>query len=205
VTAPTARSWHVLLIGGPSGVGKSELVAQLRRRHDIGTVELDDIVSAVRVMSDPATHPALHHAAAGAAEPPDKVVRGLLEAARALQPAVAAVVATHLDLGPPVIVEGDYLLPSIMAAFPDRERVRAVFLWDEESQILANFAHREPKCPAQRERARVSFLFGQKLRVLADRQGVPAVRAQPWASVTARVEASCLEVAPRSPVRRDGV
>jgi 2-phosphoglycerate kinase len=201
VTAPTPRPWHILLIGGPSGVGKSELAAQLRRRHDVGTVELDDIVSAVRAMTDPATHPALHDAAsAGAAKSPDAVVRGLLETARALQPAIAAVVATHLDFGPPVIVEGDYLLPSVMALFPDRQRVRAVFLWDEEAQILANFAHRE--ADAQRERARISYLFGQELRALAERHGIPTVQAQPWASITARVHASGAEIAPRTPPRR---
>jgi hypothetical protein len=61
-------------------------------------VELDDIVSAVRAMSDPAAHPALYRTAARA-ETPAAVVRDVLETARELEPAVAAVVATHLDYG----------------------------------------------------------------------------------------------------------
>jgi 2-phosphoglycerate kinase len=194
VAASATRSWHVLLIGGPSGVGKSQLVAQLRRRHDVGTVELDDIVSAVRAMSDPAAHPALYRTAAST-ETPEAVVRGVLETARELEPAVAAVVATHLDYGPPVIVEGDYLLPSVVASLPDRRLVRTVFLWDEEDQILANLGLREAGAPAQLERARVSYLFGQHLRVLAGRLDVPAVRAQPWATLAARIEATFSDVA----------
>ena len=64
--------------------------------------------------------------------------------AAALWPAIRAVIDNHLDTDVAVIIDGDYLLPSLDAAFDD-DRVRS--LWINEpsvEQIEANYRLREP-------------------------------------------------------------
>ena len=141
-----------------------------------------------------AMHPALSQAAdSSALGSPEAVVARSWEVATALRPAVDAVIATHLDHGPPVIIEGDYLLPTDLRAFatPGR-RVRAVFLFEQEEQLKANFIRREPDVPGHDLRAKVSFLYGEQLRALALRHGNAAVAARPWSTLLARVTAALL-------------
>ncbi|GAA2377061.1 hypothetical protein GCM10010404_36410 [Nonomuraea africana] len=108
-----------------------------------------------------------------------------ISVARALVPAVRAVVANHLETRTPVVIEGDYLLPSLAA---ELDGVRAAVLYEgDEEQIVENYRLREPAAGAQRERARVSRLFGDWLAGQAERAGVAVVPARPWDDVLDRL------------------
>ena len=110
--------------------------------------------------------------------------------------ALAAVIANHLDTDTPVVIEGDYLVPSLAAAtsfsgIPAEGRVASVFLHEPDgAQLVANYAGREPADGEQRQRARVSALFGEWLAAEAARHGVPVIRPRPWSSLERRVSAA---------------
>jgi 2-phosphoglycerate kinase len=188
--------WTVLLIGGASGTGKTRLSYPLARHFGVPIVEIDDIVEALLAMTTPDQQPALHHWPTHPEAhqlPPEGILQIHLAVTQALGPALAAVVANHLETDTPVIVEGDYLTP----AFAARERfleasadgrVAAIFLDEpDEAQLVANLSGREPDGGEQRARARVSALFGEWLGAEAARLGVRTIQARPWSSLERRV------------------
>jgi 2-phosphoglycerate kinase len=189
-------AWTVLLIGGASGTGKTRLSYPLARHFRVPIVEVDDIVEALLVMTTPEQQPALHHWSThpeAARLPPEGILQIHLAVTESLGPALAAVVANHLETDTPVIVEGDYLTPAFAARERFREapadgRVAAVFLHEpDEAQLVANLSGREPGGGEQRARARVSALYGEWLAAEAARSGVPLVLGRPWSSLQRRV------------------
>jgi 2-phosphoglycerate kinase len=194
-----ATAWTVLLIGGPSGTGKTRLSYPLARHFGVPIVEVDDIVEALQAMTTPDQQPALHHWASHpeAAElPPEGILKLHLAVVEALEPGLAAVVANHLETDTPVIIEGDYLSPRFAAretfnGVAANGRVASVFLHEpNEDRLVANFAGREPADGEQRGRARVSVLFGEWLAGQAAQPGIPIIQPRPWTSLVRRVLAS---------------
>ena len=112
----------------------------------------------------------------------------------AISGAMELVIGNHLASSAPVVLEGDFLLPSLAVrpaydGIPADGQVRAVFLYEEdEQQILRNYRAREGT--DQPHRARVSWYHSEWLRREADRLGVPAVPARPWHTVLERVIAA---------------
>jgi len=194
-----ATAWTVLLIGGPSGTGKTRLSYPLARHFGVPIVEIDDIVEALQAMTTPDEQPALHHWASHpeAAElPPEGILKLHLAVVEALEPGLAAVVANHLETDTPVIIEGDYLSPRFAArerfnGVAANGRVASVFLHEpDEDRLVANFAGPEPADGEQRGRARVSVLFGEWLAGEAAQPGIPIIRPRPWTSLERRVLAA---------------
>lgn len=88
------RSWHLLLIGGASGIGRTRAGLDVANRYGVGASRLDDIANAVRRMTTPDQHLDLHYwwthpEAAG--WPAERILRLRLAFARALEPALEAV------------------------------------------------------------------------------------------------------------------
>ena len=190
----TERSWDVLLIGGASGTGKSSVSYRLARHFGVGITEIDDLHSALLHMTTPEQLPWVHYwrmhpeVDALAAE---EIVDLLISVSRALAPAIRAVVDRHVESRMPIVLEGDYLLPDTVVLNP---RVKAVFLYEpDESQLLENFAAREPDGGVQGKRARVGRLYGAWLRDECLRLGVPALSARPWDTVLNRVSAAIFQ------------
>ncbi|MBM7784133.1 hypothetical protein [Tenggerimyces flavus] len=185
------RDWHVLLVGGPSGTGKSTVCGALMRQYGVGASEIDDIETAVQAMTTPEQQPILHHWSAHAESrewTAEEIFDLTLAAAEALSPAVEAVVQSHLNHGPPVIMEGDYLLPALAGRIRS-PRVRVVFLYEpDEAQLVANFLGREQDEGPQYMRARVSWLFGQWLAAEAPKHGVAAIPVRPWDTLSERLQ-----------------
>lgn len=174
-----------MLICGASGTGKSQVSYPLARRLGVPLVEMDDIVEALQAMTTPEQLPLLHlwrtHPEASAWSP-ERVTEAQIQITRALAPAVDALVANHLETDTPVVIEGDYLLPRTAPG------VRAVVLHEQdEEQLVANYASREPELGAQHSRARASKLYGDWLAEQAHAAGVPVIQARPWSDVVDRV------------------
>jgi 2-phosphoglycerate kinase len=196
--ADKSRSWEVLLIGGASGVGKTSISYRIAQHFGIGITEIDDIVVALKRMTTPEQQPILHYWD-NQHEPielsPKEIVKLTVAVSEVMLPALEAVIANHLESQPPIplVLEGDYLLPEL-AAQPvfsniiSNGRVRAVFLYEpDEAQIVANYLQREPDEGKQNFRAHVSWLFGEWLRLDAERLGVTALSARPWDTLFERV------------------
>lgn len=183
------RDWHVLLVGGPSGSGKSTACAELMRRYGIGCAEIDDISTAVRAMTTPEQQPLLHYWSQHAETEEwtaERILELTLSVADTLAPAVEAVVDAHLNYGPPVVMEGDYLLPAFAARMGGR--VRMAFIYEpDEAQLMVNYAGRESASGEQLMRARVSCLFGQWLVKSGREFGVPVLPARPWDTLPDRL------------------
>jgi 2-phosphoglycerate kinase len=199
VADPRRSWWGVLLLGGPSGTGKTRLSYPLARRYDVPIVEVDDIVEALQAMTTPSQQPALHHWATHPEArrlPPAGILELHLAVVAALEPALAAVVANHLSTDTPVVIEGDYLVPSFaarteFAGVAADGRVASLFLHEsDETQLIANFAGREPADGEQRGRARVSALYAEWLAAEAARHGAPLIPARPWSSLERRALAA---------------
>ena len=164
----TERGWDVLLVGGPSGAGKSSLAYPLAHELGVPVLEIDDIVCALQAVTTPEQQPELFywqtHPEALAA-PADEIMRQGIALTAALEPALAAVVGNHLETDMPVVIEGDFLRPSFAvqswyADQPAGARVRGIFvLEDDPSQIVANYAAREPDAGDQKARAEVSVVL----------------------------------------------
>lgn len=183
----------MLLVGGASGTGKSQVSYPLARRLGLSVLEVDDLVTAIKAATTPDQLPLLHYwdthpeAHAWSAERIDELTMSVIDS---LQPALDAVIADHLDTGTRVVIEGDYLLPSLAVG---RARVRGVVLHEPDvEQLVCNYALREPDCGSGsfRTRAEVSALLGARLAGHAAALGVPVVTARPWSTVLERTTAT---------------
>jgi 2-phosphoglycerate kinase len=190
------RSWNVLLLGGASGVGKSSVSYRLARHFDVGITEVDDFQVILECMTTPEQQPVLHfwrtHPNPGSLSAEEIVTQGIA-VGEVMAPALAAVIANHLEAQTPVLLEGDFILPALaaqtsFAGITHQGRVQAIFLYeDEEAQLVDNFLQREPEQGPQTQRARVSWLYGQWLRGQAQQYGLPTLPARPWATLFERM------------------
>jgi 2-phosphoglycerate kinase len=194
-----ARPWQVLLLGGPSGVGKTAVSYRLARHFGVGITEVDDFQVLLERMTTAEQQPAIHfwrtHPAPeqlSAAE----IMQRLLELGDAMSPGLEAVIANHLETSTPMVLEGDFILPALaaQARFSGQAnggRVLGAFLHEpDEQQLVANYLAREPERGPQVKRAQVSWLHGQWLRGEAERHGLPVVLARPWDTVLERLVAA---------------
>jgi 2-phosphoglycerate kinase len=114
---------EVIVIGGAPFTGKTTLAMRLAAQRGYALVALDDLGIAVRALTTPSSHPALHpmagwdYRAYYVAHPPPTLIEHRRRGHQALGPAIAAVIHAHLQWAGPVILEGWQL---------DPDRVRAV-------------------------------------------------------------------------------
>lgn len=178
-----------LCIAGPSGVGKSSLSYALAEHLNLPLTEVDDLFIAIEAITTPQQQPAIHHwnqnPLASTTLEPEQVLEIHLKISRALSPAIAALIANHTQTRLPIILEGDYLLPELIAANSDKV-LGLVVLEDDPEQISRNYLRREPNLGAQSHRSNTSWLFGQWLRKECERYAIPVIAARPWDTVLAR-------------------
>jgi 2-phosphoglycerate kinase len=189
--------WDVLLLGGASGVGKSMIAFELSRRFDATLFAVDDLYVALQRMTSPAEHPELHRwelepEVIVALDDEGMLAHTLANAAEITQ-ALEPVIAEHIGSSPPVVLEGDFLVPELATReryddVENRDRVRGLFLLDDEDQLARNFADREGE--QQLRRAQASARYGDWLASECERLGVRAVSARPWDTVLERAIAA---------------
>ena len=196
------RAWEVLLLGGPSGAGKTSVSYRLAQHFGIGITEVDDFQVILEAMTTPAEQPEIHFwrthpeaADLAAAE----MLHHALAVGRVMTRALALVVTNHLESQAPIILEGDFIHPALLEvpalqAAVAAGHVRAVFIYEEsEAQLRENFRQREPEAGVQAKRSQVSWLYGQWLRTEAERVGALALPARPWDDVFTRITRALAE------------
>ena len=189
------RPWDVLLIGGPSGVGKTSVSYRIAQGHAVGITEVDDLFIAVESMTTPEQQPEVHYwrtTPDAAQQSIAKILDIHLRLCDALQPMLVNVIENHLETNVPVVLDGDFMLPSLLAnPWQHAGVVKGVFLFEtDENQYLMNYATREPDAGQQQKRAAVSHRFGGWLLAECERLGVAAVPARPWDTLIERIEAA---------------
>lgn len=198
--------WRVLLIGGPSGTGKSMAAERLGLRFGVPWLQVDDLRLALQSsrVTLPRDTEALYffEETPGVLRlPPERLRDGLIAVGEVMSPAIEVVVENHVDQAAPVVIEGDGILPSLFIQPSVRERTadgraRAVFLVEpDEDAILANMLARGRGIPGRTEaelrtQARAYWLYGRWLAGEARRHGLPALEPRPWATLVERIMAS---------------
>ncbi len=191
----TRRDWQVLVLGGASGVGKTMVSYRLAHHFACGLTEMDDFHIVLRRMTTLEQQPALHFFGLHAAEvqrlDDEQMLAHMRSTSEAMSGVMELVIGNHLASSAPLVLEGDFLLPSLAVrpaydGIPAAGQVRGVFLYeDDEQQILRNYRAREGT--DQAHRARVSWYHSEWLRREAERLGLPAVPARPWDTVLERI------------------
>ena len=196
LTPPPARRWQILLLGGPSGSGKTAVSYRLAQYFQIGITGIDDFQVLLERMTTPEQQPVLHfwrtHPAPDQLSAAEIMEQGLA-VGQVMAVGLETVIANHLESQTPVVLEGDFIHPSLaaqesFAGLASDGRVRAIFLYEmDEQQLLTNFLQREPEGGPQGTRARVSWLYGQWLKQEAERYGLPVLPARPWDTLFERI------------------
>jgi 2-phosphoglycerate kinase len=185
-----SSSCFVLLIGGPSGIGKTTIASQVARRLDVPWLMVDDLRLALMRSGLPI--PDNPHAEAF--DPTD----GLVAVGEAVSPAIEVVIENHVDQRIPVVIEGDGILPSLferdsVRARATNGRVRAVYLTEPDADALyANLIARgaDGWRDDLRWYARRSAVYGEWLAREAQKRGLPTMRVRPWETVVERILAA---------------
>ena len=190
--------WQVILLGGASGVGKTMVSYRLAHHYAVGLTEVDDFQVILEDMTTPEQQPVLHYWRTHYDEArrlnEEQMLAQMLSYSRVMARALELVIANHLESRAPIVLEGDFMLPSLALqssyhGVAAAGQVRAVFLYEEdEGQIGRNYLAREGE--QQPGRAHVSWRHSEWLRREAARLGLPALSARPWETVLERVIAA---------------
>lgn len=197
------REWTALLIGGSSGTGKTLLAKQSGLHLGISWLQADDLRLALqrsRVILPEHTEALYFFEETPHVWelPAERLRDGLIAVGQVMTPALEVVIENHVDTSTPVIIEGDAILPSLLARPMVRDRaangnVRAVFLVEpEEDAIFANMVARNRGIEARTEtelrtEAHAKWLFGCWLTDEAARYNLPVVEPRPWLTLLERV------------------
>lgn len=194
----TQPSWQVLLLGGASGVGKTQVSYRLAQHYGAGLTEIDDFQVILEAMTTPEQQPVLHywrtHPDEAGRMDEQQQLTYMLDYSRVMAAALELVIANHIETRTPIVLDGDFLLPALAVqpaynGLAAQGQVRAVFLYeDDEEQLRCNFREREGE--DQPGRARASWRHSAWLREEAKRLVVPTVAARPWDTVLERVIAA---------------
>ena len=94
--------WRILIVGGSSGTGKTQVAGVLARLLGTSVVQADDLRLALQAITTEETHPDLHRyigrRSAATFRSPDSVLEGHVRVAEAIEPAVRVVMSHHIDV-----------------------------------------------------------------------------------------------------------
>jgi 2-phosphoglycerate kinase len=132
----------VILIGGAPFAGKTTLAKRLAAQRGYALVAIDDLSTAVRAVTTPQSHPALHpmagwdYRAYYLAHAPPALIEHSQREHQALWPAIVAVIDAHHHWAGPVILEGWQLDPARVASVA-HPQLRACWLLVDEAVLEA--------------------------------------------------------------------
>jgi 2-phosphoglycerate kinase len=185
-------------------VGKTSVSYRLAHRYGVGIAEVDDFQVILERMTTPDQQPVVHFFRTRPDEweridEEQRLAFGI-DYAGVMAGALELVIANHPDGGVPVVLEGDFVLPSLAVrpsydGVPSGGQVRALFLYeDDEGQLARNYLAREGR--PRPERPRASWRYSERLRREGERLGVPTVAARPWGTVFERANAALVPTEP---------
>ena len=193
-------TWKVLLIGGPSGVGKTLVARQLGLRFGVPWLQVDDLRLSLiwsRVVL-PEHNEALYFFQNNEAwkGTPQQFRDALIAMGNVMSPSIEVVVESHVDTNASVIVEGDAILPSLIARPSLQSYLKdfqiVIIIEPDEEKLLENMLVRGRgvdafTCQEQQTEAHAKWLYGQWLTEEARRYQVPVITSRPWETLVERI------------------
>lgn len=183
------KNWTVLLIGGSSGIGKSNVSKTLSLIYKTQLIGADDVCQSLKDKSRKEEYPAIHYWMGD--EDWQKVtvfenVNYLCRVSHELSDCLKMIVNDSLDRDIPLIIEGDFISPEFAATFSS-SRVKSVFLYETDiRQIERNYKAREGG-DIQSFRASISFEYGQKIKNKCTDHGLSHIQVRPWETLLDRI------------------
>lgn len=193
----------IVLVGGGSGTGKTVLAQRLAAHLTLPLAMADDFRLFGQRITTAEQLPALHFfadealAARRGSLTAEQARDGLLAIGEIVSRGLELVIAHHLAIDEPLLIEGDSITPALAGAtefygVPAAGRVRSVFLHErDEERVLANMLDRgrgiERLSAAEQARgARQAWLHGEELAAEARRAGLPVVSSSPFETLFER-------------------
>jgi len=177
----------VLIIGGASGTGKSELAYKIANKYGISVLEFDDIHNAVKPFASPEEFPAIHDLDGhkwmelGV----ERNVNWLKDVSREMFETLKRIVDRHIEDNVPVIIEGDFIHPEFVSTIVN-SKVKALFVHESDiKQVIDNFLSREGGEP-QGFRADISNKHGIWIADVCKEKGINLIESRPWNTVLNR-------------------
>lgn len=185
--------WLVLLIGGHSAAGKTTAAERIGLSLGVPWLMVDDVRLAFQRAD--VTLPGGTEALYLDKQPhfwrraPREHCEALIEVGSVMSAPLEAIVENHVDQQIPIVIEGDGILPSLLARPSMRERaawIRAAFIVEpEESALRTALVARGGTWVAGRTQAEIQaeangkWMFGQWLAAEASRHNLAVVEPRP--------------------------
>ncbi len=200
-TRMTAFGWKILLIGGGTGAGKTELSRALAKRFDANVMEGDDLRWAIEAAVPRGSDPDLHlFVDADVWQlPVEELVDRTERLSARICRAAEAVLARHHTHAQRFILDAFWVLPSFASqrSFNGVDMagdVRSLFLYEDDGASMAERrAVRERDArPATPEAARLAMFraHGALMRRQAEALGLPVLASRPLETLEARALAA---------------
>ena len=175
----------LILIGGPSGVGKSRLAHVLARRTGSTVAQIDDLQTAIETLVPSERLPEYYVPSTTylRTDSPQQINAAIEQIAAWFAPAVRGVIANRIESDTATVFEGDFISPEV-AAESGLLGVRSLFLLGSENEIRANFLQRDGD--EQVGRASVSAMRSRRLADRCSELGLSAVSARPFSTLLSR-------------------
>ena len=175
----------LILIGGPSGVGKSRLAHALARRTGSTVAQIDDLQTAIETLVPAERLPEYYVPSTTylRTDSPQQITAAIEQIAAWFAPAVRGVIANRIESDTATVFEGDFISPEV-AAESGLLGVRSLFLLGSENEIRANFLQRDGD--EQVGRASVSAMHSRRLADRCSDLGVSTVSARPFGTLLSR-------------------
>ena len=175
----------LILIGGPSGVGKSRLAHSLARRTGSTVAQIDDLQTAIETLVPSERLPEYYVPSTTylRTDSAELITAAIEQIAAWFAPAVRGVIANRIESDTATVFEGDFISPEV-AAESGLLGVRSLFLLGSENEIRANFLQRDGD--EQVGRASVSAMHSRRLADRCSELGLSAVSARPFGTLLSR-------------------
>lgn len=198
------RSWHVLVLAGASGTGKSTVASTIAGAHGISWMQVDDLRLALQYarVTLPERTADLYFLETTPnvwGLPPDTLRQALIRVAEVMVPAIRVVIDSHVVTGVPLVLEGDGVLPHlfmdpVIAPHVASGAVRFCCLTAvDPAELLENMLargrgdHLDDHVRANGH-ANANWAFNQWLVAASRELGIPVVPSRPFATLAGRIE-----------------
>lgn len=180
--------WKVLLVGGSSGIGKSELTKNLIDKYNVKLIEADDLGCLISAISTSKSYPALNYWFGDedwSGKSVEDNVDILASIGEELETGLRAVIDYHIKLNKRVIIEGDFITPQFASSF--NTDVKSIFLFEPIIEnIMDNYLKREGGEP-QIFRANISYEYGLRISNDCKKYGQNLILSRPFHTLFNRV------------------